>query len=320
MKKIALEEAFTAPGLEKYLERTFELVNDPAPRAKLKAALEDLAERRLAVMDDAGIELFVLSQTSPGVQVETDTATAVRLARSANDYLHDQIALHPQRYRGFAHLAMQDAQAAADELRRCVGDYGFLGGLINGNTNGVYLDDPRYYPFWECAVELGVPIYIHPADPYVQPRVVEGYPEMQGAVWGWSTDNSTHFLRMLFSGLFDRYPQLTILLGHMGETLPYFAWRIDGRYANTEQAQQGKIRRKPSEYLRSNLIVTTTGVCQDSALLCALAELGDDRILFSTDYPYEDPKEAAEWIDRAPITDEQRDKICHRNAERVLKL
>jgi 2,3-dihydroxybenzoate decarboxylase len=320
LKKIALEEAFTAPGLEKYLERTFELVTDRKPRAALQGLLEDLSDRRIAAMDEAGIDLFVLSQTSPGVQVESDAATAVRLARSANDFLHSQIELHPTRYRGFAHLAMQDVSAAADELERCVRDLGFLGALINGNTNGVYLDDERYFPFWERALDLGVPIYIHPADPFVQPHVLDGYPEMQGAVWGWSTDNSSHFLRLLFGGVFDRYPQLTIVLGHMGETLPYFAWRIDGRYALTEQGQGHKLAKKPSEYFRSNLIVTTTGVCQDSALLCALAELGDDRVVFSVDYPYEETKEAADWIDRAPIGTDQREKICYRNAQRVLHL
>ncbi len=143
---------------------------------------------------------------------------------------------------------------------------------------------------------------------------------MQGAVWGWSIDNSTHFLRMLFSGLFDRYPELTIILGHMGETLPYFAWRIDSRYANTVESQQHKMQKTPAEYFRSNLIVTTTAVCQDSALLCALDVMGDDRILFSADDPYEDTKASSEWIDRAPIVAEQREKICRRNAERVLKL
>ena len=320
LRKIALEEAFTAPGLEKYLERTFELVTDPKPRAALQGLLEDLGDRRIAAMDEAGIDLFVLSQTSPGVQVESDAATAVRLARGANDYLHSQIARHPKRYRGFAHLAMQDVNAAAAELERCVGELGFLGALINGNTNGVYLDDERYFPFWERVVALGVPVYIHPADPFVAPQVLDGYPEMQGAVWGWSTDNSSHFLRMLFSGIFDRYPGLTIVLGHMGETLPYFAWRIDGRYALTEQGQQHKLAKKPSDYFRSNLIVTTTGVCQDSALICALAELGDDRVLFSVDYPYEEAREASDWIDRAPIGRQQREKICYRNAQRVLRL
>jgi 2,3-dihydroxybenzoate decarboxylase len=320
LRKIALEEAFTAPGLEKYLERTFELVTDPKPRAALQGLLEDLGDRRIAAMDEAGIDLFVLSQTSPGVQVETDAPTAIRLARSSNDYLRSQIALHPTRYRGFAHLAMQDVDAAGDELERCVSELGFLGALINGNTNGVYLDDERYFPFWERVLALDVPVYIHPADPFVAPQVLEGYPEMQGAVWGWSTDNSSHFLRMLFSGVFDRYPRLTIILGHMGETLPYFAWRIDGRYALTEQGQQHKLAKKPSEYFRSNLIVTTTGVCQDSALICALAELGDDRVLFSVDYPYEEAKEASDWIDRAPIGRQQREKICYRNAQRVLHL
>ncbi|MGA8534682.1 MAG: amidohydrolase family protein [Candidatus Tumulicola sp.] len=320
MKKIALEEAYAAPGLEKYLERTLELVTREAPRRELTSMLEDLGERRIAAMDDAGIDVFVLSHTSPGVQAETDAGTAVKLARSANDYLHGQIAKYPDRYRGFAHLAMQDVAAASDELQRCVRDLGFLGAMINGNTNGVYLDDRRYDPFWERVGDLGVPIYIHPADPYVQPHVVDGLPEMQGAVWGWTTDNSSHFLRLVFGGLFDRFPNLTVILGHMGETLPYFIWRLDGRYAATDQGDARKIKRKPSEYFRSNLIITTTGVCQDSALSCALAEMGDDRVLFSVDYPYEDTKEASEWIDRAPLTDAQRENVCHANAERILKM
>ncbi|HYL26808.1 MAG TPA: amidohydrolase family protein, partial [Candidatus Nitrosotalea sp.] len=222
MRKIALEEAFTAPGLDTYLERTLELVKDPAKRRGLTDLLEDRSDQRLAAMDKAGIDLFVLSQTSPGVQVEEDPATAVERARSANDYLNAQIARHPDRYRGFAHLPMQDVAAAGEELERCVREYGFVGALINGNTNGVYLDDARYYPFWERVVTLKVPVYLHPADPYVQPYVLKDYPDITGAVWGWSLDNSSHFLRMVVGGLFDRYPELTIILGHMGETLPYF--------------------------------------------------------------------------------------------------
>jgi 2,3-dihydroxybenzoate decarboxylase len=318
MKKIALEEAFTAPGLEKYLDRTFELVHDRRKRSALTALLEDRSEQRLAAMDAAGIDVFVLSHTSPGVQAEEDAGTATDRARAANDFLHSQILLHPDRYRGFAHLPMQDVAAAAAELERCVRELGFVGGLINGNTNGVYLDHSRYYPFWERVCALDVPIYVHPADPYEQPYVLREYPDMQGAVWGWSVDNSSHFLRMLVSGLFDRYPQLTIVLGHMGETLPYFAWRIDKRLAAMDSAKN--IAKKPSEYFRSNLLVTTSGACQDSSLLCALAELGDERILFSVDYPYEDAKESADWIDRAPISDEQRAKICHANAQRALRL
>jgi 2,3-dihydroxybenzoate decarboxylase len=317
VRKIALEEALTAPGLEKYLDRTLELVQNEQQRSTLVDLLEDRSNRRLATMDDAGVDIFVLSHTSPGVQVEPEAATAVKLARRANDYIAAQVRAHPDRYRGFAHLPMQDAGSAATELERCVRDLGFVGGLINGNTNGVYLDDRRYDAFWEAVVGLDVPVYIHPSDPYVQPNVFDGYPAMQGAVWGWHTDNSSHFLRLVLSGLFDRYPALTIVLGHMGELLPYFAWRIDKRLEGV--GGQG-LKRKPSEYFRTNLLITTSGCCQDSSLLCALAELGDDRVLFSVDYPYENAKESSAWIDAAPITAEQRAKICHGNAERALKI
>lgn len=318
-KKIALEEAFSAPGLAPYLDLTLRHF-DAKGKSAFARVLEDLSEQRIAIMDAAGVDLFVLSQTSPGVQGEKDPAVAVQRAREANDYLHAQVGAHPDRYRGFAHLAMQDVQAAGDELERCVRDLGFLGALINGNTGGVYLDDERYFPFWERVVKLGVPVYIHPADPDVQPHVLEGYPVMQGAVWGWSVDNSSHFLRLLFSGLFDRFPELTIILGHMGETLPYFAWRLDSRYAVISDPNRPRLKQKPSDYLRSNLIITTSGVCQDSALQCALAELGEDRVLFSVDYPYEATQTCAEWIERTPLTDAQREKICYRNAERVLRI
>lgn len=316
-RKIALEEAFTAPSTASYLPNTL--------KATAKQDWPDFIHRledsdmRIQAMDDAGIDLFVLSQTSPGVQIEKDPAVAVQRAREANDYLHGLIGQHPDRYRGFAHLALQDVQAAADELERCVNDLGFLGAMINGQTNGVYLDDQSILPFWERVVELDVPIYIHPADPFEQPYVVEPYAILQRSVWGWSTDNSSHFLRLLFSGLFDRFPELTIILGHMGETLPYFLWRIDGRYDATS-LDKPPLKMQPSDYFRSNLVITTTGVCQDSALQCAIAEMGEDRILFSVDYPYEDATQAATWIEDTPLTDEQREKICYQNAERVLGL
>ncbi len=318
-RKIALEEAFSAPTLAPYLLPSLRLV-DPKGREILTRLLEDFSDQRIADMDEAGVDIFVLSQTSPGVQIEKDPRVAVQRAREANNYLHEQIKRHPNRYRGFAHLAMQDVQAACSELERCVRDLGFLGALINGNTNGVYLDDERFFPFWERVVRLNVPVYIHPADPFVQPHVLEGYSVMQGAVWGWSVDNSSHFLRLLFSGLFDRFPELTIILGHMGETLPFFAWRLDSRYAVITDPDRPRVKKKPSEYFRSNLIITTTGVCQDSALQCALAEMGEDRVLFSIDYPYERAKEAAEWIERTPVTEAQREKICYKNATRVLRL
>lgn len=318
MRKIALEEAFSAPSTAPYLDITLKAV-DPKDRPPFIRLLED-SDQRIATMDAAGIDLFVLSQTSPGVQAEKDAGVAVKRAREANDYLRGQIEQHPDRYRGFAHLAMQDVRAAGDELKRCVEELGFLGAMINGQTNGVYLDDERYLPFWERVVELNVPVYIHPADPYVQPYVLEGYPILQASVWGWTTDNSSHFLRLLFSGLFDRLPELTIILGHMGETLPFFAWRLDSRYAATTSPDKPVLKKKPSEYFRSNLIITTTGVCQDSSLQCAIAEMGEDRVLFSVDYPYEDTQECIEWVESTPLTDAQREKVCYKNAERVLRL
>jgi 2,3-dihydroxybenzoate decarboxylase len=319
-RRIALEEAFTAPSTEPYLQITLQVTDDKTKRETLTRLLED-SDLRIETMNKARIDIFVLSQTSPGVQAEKDAAVAVRRAREANDYLHRQIQLHPTRYRGFAHLPLQDVRAAADELTRCVKDLGFVGALINGNTNGHYLDDARYFPFWERVVELDVPVYIHPADPFRQPYVLEAYPVMQGAVWGWTTDNSSHFLRLLFSGLFDRYPELTIIMGHMGETLPYFAWRIDSRY-DAMKGGQGiyPLKKKPSEYFRSNLIVTTAGVCQSSALQCALTELGEDRVLFSVDYPYEDTLQAVDWLEHCALPDDQRNKIFYRNAERILKI
>jgi 2,3-dihydroxybenzoate decarboxylase len=250
-RKIALEEAFSAPSTAPYLESTLTPV-DPKDRPGLVKLLEDF-DQRIITMDEAGIDLFVLSNTSPGVQAEKDPSVAVQRAREANDYLQSRIKIHPNRYRGFAHLAMQDVSAACDELKRCVEELGFLGALINGNTNGVYLDDERFLPFWERAVELNVPVYIHPHDPYVQPYVIEGYSLMQGALWGWNVDTSCHFLRLLFSGLFDRVPELTIILGHMGETLPFYLWRIDTRYAATNNS--ANLKKKPSEYFRSNLVI-----------------------------------------------------------------
>jgi 2,3-dihydroxybenzoate decarboxylase len=319
-RKIALEEAITTPATRDYLSITLSVAPTEEAAASLAKGLED-DDERIAKMDEAGIDLFVLSHTSPGVQAEKDANVAVQRAREANDFMQGLIRKHPDRYRGFAHLAMQNVQAAGDELKRCVEELGFVGAMINGNTNGVYLDDDCYEPFWERVVQLGVPVYIHPANPHIQPWVIRDYPVMQGALWGWSTDNSSHFLRLLFSGLFDRFPELTIILGHMGETLPYFLWRIDSRYATTNN-ECGLKKKNPSDYFRSNLIITTTGVCQDSSLQCAITEMGADRVLFSVDYPYENAKEAAHWIETTPVLagQGQRDSVCHGNAERILRL
>ncbi len=180
-------------------------------------------------MNAGGVGLAVLSISGPGVQVEPDAAVAIKLAQQANDLLATKVHRRRDRYAGFAQLAMQDP--AADELEPSVRDLGFVGAMVNGHTNGIYLDDPRYEPFWERMQALDVPLYIHPADSYVLPYVLKGCGELLKPTWEWTTETSTHFLRLLFAGVFDRYPWLKIILGHMGETLPFMLWRLDSRSA-----------------------------------------------------------------------------------------
>lgn len=317
MKKIALEEHFITPSLKPYLLPAMPAVSDTA-RDQLLARLSDFGEQRFAAMDAAGVEISVLSVTGPGVQAETDTAKAVKLAKEANDDLAKEVQQQPKRYRGFAHLAMQDAGAAADELERCVKKLGFVGCMVNGHTNGVYLDDPRYDPFWERMQALDVPLYLHPADSFKLPYVMEGCPEMAKPVWEWTVETSSHFLRLLFAGVFDRYPKLKIVLGHMGETLPYVLWRLDSRFKFL--ADKRPLKEAPSAYLKRNLFVTTAGQCDDVPLLAALSSMGYERVLFSVDYPYEDSATAGDFLDKAAIDESVRDKVARLNAIEVMHL
>jgi 2,3-dihydroxybenzoate decarboxylase len=317
MKKIALEEHFWIDGFPhtgKVGERLFQ----PEFLRSIDAAMPDFAELRIAAMDKAGIEISVLSLISPGVQVERDHAKAVSEARRANDVLAGEITKHPTRYAGFAHLAMQEPEAAANELERCVRQLGFKGALINGHTNGVYLDDARYVTFWEHVQALDVPIYLHPGHMPVRPPVFEGYPGLAASIWGWTAETGGHALRLVLSGLFDRYPGLKIVLGHMGETLPAVLWRVDSRF----KIYRPKVALEmlPSDYIRRNFFATTAGACQTDALICAVQALGADRVLFSVDYPMEDSLESARWIETAPIGEPEREMICWRNAAQLLRL
>lgn len=317
MQKIALEEHFITEPLLPYLLPAMPAVSD-AGRKHLLGSLTDFGEQRLKAMDAAGVDIAVLSVTGPGVQTEPDAKKATALAAGANDALAGEIQKRPTRYRGFAHLAMQDADAAADELERCVKQLGFAGALVNGHTNGVYLDDPCYDPFWERLQALDVPLYLHPADSFKMPYVLQGCPEMDKPVWEWTIETSAHFLRLVFAGVFDRFPKLKIVLGHMGETLPYVLWRLDSRFALL--ANPRPLKEKPSTYLTRNLWVTTAGQCDDVPLLAALSSLGEDRVLFSVDYPYEDSATAGRFLDRAAIDDAVRAKVARENAAALMKL
>jgi 2,3-dihydroxybenzoate decarboxylase len=315
--KIAFEEHFMAPGFEDY-SKVFTKHIASASASDLSARLAEFGELRLAAMEEGGIDLMVLSQTGPGVQAERDEGVAIRRARENNDYLARQIEQDPKRFAGFAILPMHSPRAAAEELMRAVRDLGFKGALVHGHTNGRYYDDPAYDEVWERFQELDVPLYLHPIDFPELPKSFEGHPELTGAAWGWGVETATHTLRLLFGGVFDRFPNLKIVIGHMGEGLPILRWRFDSRFAVYSHGIT--LKRAPSEYFGRNILITTTGVCSHAALTCALDEMGTDAVMFSVDYPYESTKIAGNFIESAPISQEVREKVCFRNAERLLKV
>ncbi|MES2361512.1 MAG: amidohydrolase family protein [Pseudomonadota bacterium] len=317
IRKIAFEEHFMAPGFERYSKAFLQFI-DPAVAAELGRRLADIDELRLEEMDKAGISLTILSQTGPGVQGEPDTAAAIRGAAENNDYLASRIARHPARFAGFAALPMQDPVAAAKELERAVLQLGFKGALVNGHTQGRYYDDPAYDVVWERLQALDLPLYLHPIDFPQVPQTLAGFPVIQGASWGWGVETGSHALRLLFGGVFDRFPRLKLVLGHMGEGLPFQRWRYDSRFAAYPFGV--KLQRKPSEYIGSNILITTSGVCSEAALVGAIAEMGAEAVLFSVDYPYESTAIAADFIENSRLDDATRALVCHGNAERLFKL
>lgn len=316
-RKIAFEEHYTAPGFAEY-SKAFVKYISPELAADLGRRLTDFDALRLSEMDAAGIDYVILSQTGPGVQGEPDPVLALQRARANNDFLAEKVARNRKRYGGFAHLSMHDPKQAADELERAVTQLGFKGALINGHTQGVYYDSVAFDPFWERVQALDVPIYLHPADPYVVPQAYSGHPELVGATWGWGVETATHALRLLFGGVFDRFPKVTIILGHMGEGLPFQRWRFDSRFSVYPHGIT--LARKPSEYIGSNIVITTSGVCSGATLAGAIGEMGAQAVMFSVDYPYESSALASAFIESAPIDAATRASVCHGNAERLFKL
>lgn len=317
MRKIALEEHFTTPELAKnYVARP---TQSDALFADVERRLADFDELRLEMMDKTGIEMMVLSVTTPGVQGVSDSREPIRLAHSANDFLAREVQKRPDRYAGFAHLAMQDADAAAAELERAVMELGFRGALINGQTNGHYLDEDQYVPFWERVQELDVPVYLHPGNMADHPAMFAQRPELDGPIFAWTADTAAHALRLVFGGTLTRFPNVKIILGHMGETLPFLLWRLDSR-REFDLGYKLAPEALPSAIIKRNIAITTSGVCDAGALLAAIQALGDDNVMFSVDYPYEDPQVAADFIESAPIGEDVRAKVCYGNAERLLHL
>lgn len=319
MKKIALEEHFVTPDLVGYGTGTSSIAQ-PHAWADASRRLLDFTEERIPEMDAYGLDMQVLSLNAPGIQAEKEPATAVTKAKTLNDFLAGVIADHPTRFSGFAALPLQDPKAAADELERTVTQLGLKGGLINAHTNGKYLDDPDFRVVWERAEALDVPLYLHPANGVDTADVLSGHPELIGPMWSWGVDTATHALRLIFGGVFDQFPKAKLLLGHMGEGLPFGLWRMDSRWNFHNHHGIELDLGSPSEYLRRNLYITTSGVDSPAPLLCALLALGADHILFGTDYPFETISQACQFLDVAPISEADREKISFRNAESLLRL
>lgn len=337
--RIAAEEAFATPEL---FDRYRALLRDgghgdpgfaslwgfylSARNERLRQIserMQDLDAMRIQDMDDTGIALQILSLTAPGVQI-FDRDTAVALARSSNDQLASAIRKHPERFAGLAAIAPQDPAAAARELERGVRTLGLKGAIVNSHTHGQYLDDDKFRPIFEAAEALDVPVYIHPTTP--SPAMIGPFLErgLDGAVFGFAVETGLHLLRLVVAGVFDRFPKLRIVVGHLGEGLPYWLFRIDfmhrasvaaGRYPS-----QPKLQRKPSEYLKENVYVTTSGMAWEPPILYAQSVLGMDRVLYAMDYPYQFVPEEVRVTDNLPIGEEDKRKLYQTNAERVFHL
>jgi len=315
VQKFALEEHFLSPGIEEYWWPTVKNV-DPDLASNFLARLTDFGEMRLSAMDQAGIARSVLAIAGPGVQSERDAATATRRAAESNDFLAREIQMRPDRYSGFAHLAVQDPRGAADELERCMRELKLCGAMINGHTNGQYLDHPSLYPFWERAEALGAPIYIHPTDPIAPSSALEGVHGLRRATWEWGFETGSHALRLVFGGHFDRFPRAKVMLGHLGETLPFLLWRFDSR----AKFYGVKLAKPPSDYIKQNIVVTTSGMCSPEPLNCTIAALGYDKVMFAADYPFESAQEAGEFLDHALLAERLRQDIAFDNAARYFSL
>jgi len=314
--KVILEEHFA-------IEATLNDSRAFAPEVwdRLGPQLADIEKLRLPEMDANGIEWMILSLNAPAVQAIWDVRRAIAVAREANDHLAAEVAKHPDRFAGVAALPMQDPEAATAELRRCVRELGFKGALVNGfsqageENTALYYDLPQYRPFWKAVEELDVPFYLHPRNPLPSwSPIYQGHNWMLAASWAFAAETAVHALRLIGSGLFDAHPRLKIIIGHLGEGIPANLWRIDHRNEWMKKRHAYAAKKWVADYMRTNFWVTTSGNFATAALKLCIEELGADRVMFSTDYPFEDVAQSVEWFDHVGISEADRQKIGRTNA------
>ncbi len=320
--KIALEEHWAA-------DETLHVAGQPVRSGplweELSRLLVEFRDERLAGMDANGIGFVILGLNSPALQAILDPAEAVDVARRANDTLAAEVALNPSRFAGFAGLPMQDPEAAARELTRCVTELGFKGAMANCFTqrevadSAVSYDLPEFRPFWATVAELDVPFYLHPRLSIPsRGKSYEGHRWLHSPVWDYGSETATQALRLIGSGLFDEFPKLQIVLGHLGERIPFDMWRIDNLIDHLPDGYPAK--KRVSEYMRQNFHLTTSGQFHDTPFHCALAGMGAARLMFSVDYPYEEMAPAAAWFDNTALSDADRLRIGRTNAIELFKL
>jgi len=332
-KRIATEEAWApAELLDSYRSMAARRsIDDPGfialwsrlgARGLLSERLADIGDRRIADMDASGIDLQILSLTSPGVQV-FDAATATALASSTNDQVAEAVRTHPTRFAALAAVAPQDPRGAAREADRAVRRLGLKGLIINSHTRGEHLDDPKFWDIFEAAEALEVPIYLHPQAP--PPQMAGPYVEkgLEGALWGFGAETGFHLLAILRSGALDRFPNLRIVVGHGGEALPFWLYRLD--YMNRTARPfirngADRLNRTLSEYMRENVYVTTSGMAWAPVITFVQSVLGVDRVLYAMDYPYQFEPDEVTATDNVPISDADKKKLFQTNAEKVFRL
>jgi 2,3-dihydroxybenzoate decarboxylase len=294
---------------------------------ELRHRLLDFQDQRLRLMDASGVEIMIASLNAPAIQGITDLRRAAELARQANDVLAQEVAKRPDRFAAVAALPMQDPDMATSELQRCIRDLGFKGALVNGYSQAqdsnkpIHYDLPQYRSFWRALADLDVPFYLHPRPPMpgISP-LYDGHPWLFGPTWSFAAETGVHALRLIGSGLFDELPRLKIILGHLGEGLPFYLWRMDNRNNWMKAPHKYAAQKRVADYVRSNFYITTSGHFSTPALVDSIAELGAERVMFSVDYPFEDFSDAADWFDSAEISETDRHAIGRSNAMKLFRL